>query len=147
MPRADDRFWASTRGRVLTFLRKGPHSVTELASALGLTSNAIRAHLATLERDGLVRTSGMRRGTRKPAATYDLAPKAEQLFPKAQRAYWHICSPPSASLSPTGRLKRSYRRPRTTSLRRCSHPAHRFGAVRQPRQASRFSPNSVDAAQ
>jgi predicted ArsR family transcriptional regulator len=57
--------------------------VDELAQALDLTDNAVRAHLATLERDGIVQESGMRRGSRKPSSVYDLAPAAEQLFPKA----------------------------------------------------------------
>src|SRR5262245_32204835 len=100
MPRADDRFWASTRGRVLTFLRKGPHSVNDLASALGLTSNAVRAHLTTLARDGLVRTSGIGRGARTPSAAYDLAPKAEQLFPKAHaRVLGHLLAALRESLT------------------------------------------------
>ena len=43
----------------------------------------MRAHLATLERDGIVRQRGVRRGSGKPASVYDLAPEAEQLFPKA----------------------------------------------------------------
>jgi predicted ArsR family transcriptional regulator len=57
-------------------------TVGELAAALGLTGNAVRAHLDALGRDGLVRTTGTRRGTRRPAVTYGLAPEAEQLFPK-----------------------------------------------------------------
>jgi predicted ArsR family transcriptional regulator len=48
-----------------------------------LTDNAVRAHLATLERDGLVRQAGLRRGTSKPAYAYALTPAAERLFPKA----------------------------------------------------------------
>ena len=35
-----------------------------LADALGLTDNAVRAHLFAVERDGLVRPSGTRRGPR-----------------------------------------------------------------------------------
>ena len=45
----------------------------------------MRAHLVTLERDGLVRQAGLRRGTSKPASTYALTPAAERLFPKAYR--------------------------------------------------------------
>jgi predicted ArsR family transcriptional regulator len=82
MPRRDDRFWASTRGRLLILLRRGTETVNELASALGLTANAVRAHLTALERDGLVRPSGTRRGPRKPTVTYALSPEAEQLFPR-----------------------------------------------------------------
>jgi predicted ArsR family transcriptional regulator len=79
----DERFFASTRGQVAMLLRHGDRTVEELAQALGLTDNAVRAHLATLERDGLVRQSGLRRGTSKPAYAYALTPAAERLFPKA----------------------------------------------------------------
>jgi predicted ArsR family transcriptional regulator len=79
----DERFFASTRGQVIMLLRHGDRTVEELAQALGLTDNAVRAHLATLERDGLVRQSGLRRGTSKPAYAYALTPAAERLFPKA----------------------------------------------------------------
>jgi predicted ArsR family transcriptional regulator len=77
------RFFASTRGRIVTLLRREGRTVDELAQALDLTDNAIRAHLATLERDGVVRQRGARRSSGKPAYVYDLAPEAEQLFPKA----------------------------------------------------------------
>jgi predicted ArsR family transcriptional regulator len=43
----------------------------------------VRSHLAALERDGLVRQSGLRRGLRKPHYAYQLTPMAEQFFPKA----------------------------------------------------------------
>ena len=79
----DERFFASTRGRVNTLLRQGDRTVEELAQALGLTDNAVRAHLATPERDGLVRQAGLRRGASKPAYAYALTPAAERLFPKA----------------------------------------------------------------
>lgn len=79
----DQRFFESTRGRVVTLLRGGTRSVEELAGRLDLTDNAVRAHLLTLERDGLVRQSGVRRGARKPHFTYSLTQEAERLFPKA----------------------------------------------------------------
>src|SRR5215208_4719458 len=79
----DERFFASTRGRVTTLLRHGERTVEELAQSLGWTDNAVRAHLTTLERDGLVRHAGLRRGTSKPAYAYTLTPAAERLFPKA----------------------------------------------------------------
>jgi predicted ArsR family transcriptional regulator len=78
----DQRFWASTRGRIIALLRGGSRTVNELAAALGLTDNAVRTQLDRLERDGLVRPSGTRPGTRKPTITYDLTPEAERLFPK-----------------------------------------------------------------
>ena len=85
MPRTrwDERFFASTRGHVVVLLRRSERTVDELAQALGLTDNAVRAHLATLERDGLVRQSGLRRGEGKPSHLYSLTPEAERLFPKA----------------------------------------------------------------
>lgn len=79
----DERFFDSTRGRVVTMLRGEARTVEELARELDLTDNAVRAHLATLERDGLVRRHGARRGFRKPHFTYTLSPEAEALFPKA----------------------------------------------------------------
>ena len=77
------RLISSTRGQIITLLRRSSRTVDELAKALELTDNAVRAHLATLERDGLVQLSGLRRGSGKPAYVYDLTPEGEQLFPKA----------------------------------------------------------------
>src|SRR5215210_9438667 len=81
--RWDKRFFASTRGRIVALLRRASRTVDELAAALDLTDNAVRAHLATLERDGLVEQRGVRRGRGKPAYAYDLTSEAEALFPKA----------------------------------------------------------------
>jgi predicted ArsR family transcriptional regulator len=53
---------------------------------LSLTDNAVRAHLLSLERDALIRQSGIQRGTRKPHFAYELTDEAEQLFPKAYDA-------------------------------------------------------------
>ena len=82
----DQRFFESTRGRVVTLLRRAGFTVDELARELDLTNNGVRAHLATLERDGIVRQSGVVRresGGGKPAYLYELTPEAEDLFPKA----------------------------------------------------------------
>jgi len=73
----------STRGQIILLLREKQRTVAELAEATGLTDNAIRAHLATLERDGLVHQSGERAGFRKPHFAYELTAEADQLFPKA----------------------------------------------------------------
>jgi probable blue pigment (indigoidine) exporter len=61
-------------------------TVEELVRSLGLTNNDVRAYLATLERDGVVRQRGSVRpgsGGGKPAYVYELTPEAEDLFPKA----------------------------------------------------------------
>jgi predicted ArsR family transcriptional regulator len=79
----DERFFESTRGRVVGLLRGGSGTVAELAGKLGLTDNAVRSHLLSLERDGLVRQSGTLRGARKPHFAYELTDEAERLFPKA----------------------------------------------------------------
>ena len=81
--RWDQRFFASTRGQIVVLLRRAKRTVDELADALGLTDNAIRSHLATLERDGLVQQRGQRRGEGKPAHLYELTSDGERLFPKA----------------------------------------------------------------
>jgi predicted ArsR family transcriptional regulator len=80
------RFWETTRGRVIGLLRRGPRTVEEVAAELGLTDNAIRVHLATLERDGLVRQEGIRRGAGagKPASVYALGP---EVAVRLSRAY------------------------------------------------------------
>lgn len=79
----NQRFFASTRGQVITQLLRSSRTVDELAQALELTDNAVRVHLATLERDGMVQQQGVRRGIGKPAYVYTLTPEAERLFPKA----------------------------------------------------------------
>jgi predicted ArsR family transcriptional regulator len=82
----DEKFFDSTRGRMVTLLRRSKCTVEDLALALGLTDNGIRAHLAVLERDGIVRQRGSVRrssGGGKPAYVYELTQEGEDLFPKA----------------------------------------------------------------
>ena len=82
----DKRFFDSTRGRIIILLRGTTKTVNELAEGLGLTDNAVRAHLLSLERDGVVKQGGIQRGTRKPHYAYELTDEAEDLFPKAYDA-------------------------------------------------------------
>jgi predicted ArsR family transcriptional regulator len=77
------RFFQSTRGRILALLRSTARTVGELSEALGLTHNAVRVQLSALERDGLVQQRGIRPGTRKPHLSYELTEGADALFPKA----------------------------------------------------------------
>jgi predicted ArsR family transcriptional regulator len=67
------------RGRIIALLRRGASTVEELAAALGVTDNAVRAHLQRLEREGVVRPTGNRQGpgAGKPATTYHVAMEAE----------------------------------------------------------------------
>lgn len=82
-----DKFWTSSRGRIVARLRRGPAAIDELASLLGITPNGVRAHLATLEREGWIRPEGERRppGPGKPAVLYGLAPETESLLSNAYR--------------------------------------------------------------
>jgi predicted ArsR family transcriptional regulator len=82
----DEKFFESTRGQIVTLLRRSNRTVEELARALDLTDNGVRAHLAVLERDGIVRQRGSVRrssGGGKPAYLYELTQEGEDLFPKA----------------------------------------------------------------
>lgn len=81
----NQRFLESTRGQILTLIRRGRQTVDELAAALELTDNAVRNHLATLERDSLIQQAGVRRssGAGKPALLYQLHPDAEVFFSRA----------------------------------------------------------------
>jgi predicted ArsR family transcriptional regulator len=82
-----DKFWASSRGRIVARLRRGPAAIDELAALLGITPNGVRSHLATLEREGWIRPEGERRpaGPGKPAVLYGLAPETESLLSNAYR--------------------------------------------------------------
>jgi predicted ArsR family transcriptional regulator len=75
----------ATRAQIARLLRLGVQTVDELARAVALTPNAVRQHLATLERDGIVVRRGNRRGTAvgKPATVYEIAPDAEASFSRA----------------------------------------------------------------
>jgi predicted ArsR family transcriptional regulator len=79
----DKKFFSSTRGKIILSLRDAAKTVNDLAAEFGLTDNAVRAHLLSLERDRLVEQSGMAKGYRKPHFLYHLTADANRLFPKA----------------------------------------------------------------
>ena len=72
-----------TRARLLRLVRRSPASINDLAQAVGITDNAVRGHVAAMERDGLVREESQRATGGKPARVYDLTQEGEELFPKA----------------------------------------------------------------
>jgi predicted ArsR family transcriptional regulator len=78
-------YGSTTRGHIVTLLRGGNRSVDELAAELGLTDNAVRAHLGILQREQIVQSVGVRRsgGAGKPASIYAIAPGAQPLFSRA----------------------------------------------------------------
>ena len=78
------RFIGETRVEMLRLLRRSRQTITSLADALRLTDNAVRTHVAALERDGIVEPAGIQRDTGgKPARIYELTREGEELFPKA----------------------------------------------------------------
>ncbi|HEX5438965.1 MAG TPA: helix-turn-helix domain-containing protein [Gemmatimonadaceae bacterium] len=83
--RWSEKFYESTRGRIIHLLRRSGATVDQLARALGLTNNAVRVHLATLERDGIIeqRTAEPTGAVGKPAYRYRIAPDVEPLFSHA----------------------------------------------------------------
>jgi predicted ArsR family transcriptional regulator len=77
------QLFETTRGKLLLLLCRGARTVNELMEQLGLTDNAVRAQLANLQQEGLVRQIGLRPGTRKPHVDYELTPLARERFPRA----------------------------------------------------------------
>jgi predicted ArsR family transcriptional regulator len=79
-----DRLTGETRAKLLGLLRRSRQTITALADSLGLTDNAVRSHIAALERDAIVEQVSTQRDTGgKPARVYDLTRQGEELFPKA----------------------------------------------------------------
>jgi predicted ArsR family transcriptional regulator len=79
-----DRFFQTTRGRIVTELRRrGSASATDLAEQFRLSPNAVRQQLVVLERDGLVEEKPVRRGRTKPTLEFSLTAQADKLFPQA----------------------------------------------------------------
>lgn len=82
LTKRDERFLQSTAGQIVLLLRGQERTVDELAQELGVTGNAVRAHLVSLERDGVVQEVGSRAGVRKSHRTYSLTKEGDELFPK-----------------------------------------------------------------
>ncbi len=79
-----EKLTGETTARLLNLLRRSRLTITALADALHLTDNAVRTHIAALERDGIVAHVGTQRETGgKPARVYALTGEGEELFPKA----------------------------------------------------------------
>ncbi len=73
----------STRKQIVTLIKtKGSISVNDLSKQLGITEMAVRRHLNTLERDGLVEAVLVRQAMGRPAHLYSLTDLADDLFPK-----------------------------------------------------------------
>ena len=76
--------FSGLRADLLVTLRKEqPLTATELGTRFGLTPNALRRHLKTLEEAGLVRFISVARGVGGPGYEYSLTEQGEQLFPRS----------------------------------------------------------------
>lgn len=64
----------------MTLLQHGGLTVDDIASKLELTPNGVRAHLTGMERDGVVRRAGRRRGTTRPSSVFELTAEVQQLL-------------------------------------------------------------------
>ena len=73
----------TTRGRIVTLLQEKPLTVEDMATAVGLTPNAVRAQLTSMERDGLVRRAGRRAGATRPSHIFELTAEVEHLLSRA----------------------------------------------------------------
>jgi len=68
---------------VLQYIRRhGQATIKELEEVLGVSTTAVREHLAHLQSQGLLATSTVRYGPGRPKLVYALTDKAQKLFPK-----------------------------------------------------------------
>ena len=73
----------ATRRKILYTLKKSDGlTADQLAGLLGITSMAVRKHLAALENDDLIESTLERRAIGRPANLYRVAALAEEFFPK-----------------------------------------------------------------
>jgi predicted ArsR family transcriptional regulator len=103
----DRRFFESSRGKIVTLLRRNNLTVNDLAESLSLTDNAVRANLLSLERDGLVQQKGMVKGFRKPHYIYGLSDAARELFPRPYGLLFNkLLAALRSTLSPSAMIDR-----------------------------------------
>lgn len=73
----------TTRERILHMMKTaGPLSTKEITTELQITEMAVRRHISTMERDGLIESKMIRQTLGRPTAVYGLTEMAEGLFPK-----------------------------------------------------------------
>ncbi len=72
-----------TRERIVRLLLDGERTVAQLTREIGITSNAVRAQILSLEKQGVVEARGQVRGSRRPSATYGLSTGGESVLSRA----------------------------------------------------------------
>ncbi|EQD35162.1 transcriptional regulator, DeoR family, partial [mine drainage metagenome] len=71
-----------TKGKILEELTSGPRTAGELSSRLGIQESAIRTHLESLVKRGIVVPSFHREGIGRPRKRFQLTREGEELFPR-----------------------------------------------------------------
>jgi predicted ArsR family transcriptional regulator len=101
-----------TRRVVLTLLRAKPSSVADLASEAGLTVNAVRFHLESLQDEGLVELAGTRRplGAGKPPLLYRASAHADLVLSNAYAPMLSACVDEVRSTMPANQIAQFFRR-------------------------------------
>ena len=75
---------SSTRRELVSLLKKqGAVEADGLATALGLSTSAVRQQLTALQRDGLVTFDEVKHGVGRPRHRYRLTAAGDSLFPRA----------------------------------------------------------------
>jgi DeoR family transcriptional regulator, suf operon transcriptional repressor len=84
---------AKSRQLILDLVRQGPVRIAELAASTGLSVNAVRFHLESLEAEGLVAVAGTQppTGPGKPAALYVVTAEADLEFSRAYAPVLAAC--------------------------------------------------------
>lgn len=79
----------TSRGRIVELLRTGGMTVDEIAAQLGLSHNAVRVQLTSMERDGLVHHARSERRTTRPSHIFELTQDTRQGLSKAYVPFLH----------------------------------------------------------
>jgi predicted ArsR family transcriptional regulator len=91
MIQAEQEPFISTREKILRYLLLNRSSsgeccsIKQIATELGLSTNAARQYMVVLEKDGLVVRTERKGATGRPAMTYTLTDNAFEFFPKVYR--------------------------------------------------------------
>ena len=72
-----------SRKKIIMLLKKSEHiTVTEMSKEMGITTMAVRQHLMSLEKRGLISYTSKKAGNGRPVFLYSLTEKAIDHFPK-----------------------------------------------------------------
>jgi len=120
----------TSRGRIVTLLRRRGRTADDIAAKLGLTRSAVRVQIAAMERDGLVKKAGKRAGKTRPFHVFELTPETEQLLSTAYLPLLtHLVDTFAAAL-PAGDLELLLRRTGKELAQDISRETRISGAVR-----------------